>query len=70
MADTGTVRTKAELVTQLFALLEEGLSQDSKNFLEDVRATYNSFEVEETGKGDKLLYDLVSIKTKTISMSK
>ena len=39
-----TVRTKAELVEQLFTLLEEGLPQDSVNFLEDVRATYNSFE--------------------------
>lgn len=67
---SATVRTKAELVTQLFALLEEDLPQDSVNFLEDVRATYNSFEAQETGKGDKLLYDLVSIKTKTISMSK
>ena len=65
-----TVRTKAELAEQLFTLLEEGLPQDSVNFLEDVRATYSSFESQETGKGDKLLYDLVSIKTKTISMSK
>lgn len=65
-----TVKTKAQLVEQLFTLLEDGLSQNSKDFLEDVRATYNSFEAQETGKGDKLLYDLVSIKTKTISMSK
>ena len=64
------VKSKAELVTQLFNLLKEGLPQDSQAFLDDVRDTYNSFEAQETGKGDKLLYDLVSIKTKTISMSK
>lgn len=64
------VKSKAELVTQLFNLLKEGLPQDSQAFLDDVRDTYNSFESQETGKGDKLLYDLVSIKTKTISMSK
>ena len=64
------VKSKAELVTQLFNLLKEGLPQDSQTFLDDVRDTYNSFESQETGKGDKLLYDLVSIKTKTISMSK
>lgn len=64
------VKSKSELVTQLFNLLKEGLPQDSQSFLDDVRDTYNSFEAEETGKGDKLLYDLVSIKTKTISMSK
>lgn len=64
------VKSKAELVTQLFNLLKEGLPQDSQTFLDDVRDTYNSFETQETGKGDKLLYDLVSIKTKTISMSK
>lgn len=64
------VKSKAELVTQLFNLLKEGLPQDSQTFLDDVSDTYNSFEAQETGKGDKLLYDLVSIKTKTISMSK
>lgn len=64
------VKSKAELVTQLFNLLKEGLPQGSVTFLDDVRDTYNSFESQETGKGDKLLYDLVSIKTKTISMSK
>lgn len=64
------VKSKSELVTQLFNLLKEGLPQDSQTFLDDVRDTYNSFETQETGKGDKLLYDLVSIKTKTISMSK
>lgn len=64
------VKSKSELVTQLFNLLKEGLPQDSQTFLDDVRDTYNSFESQETGKGDKLLYDLVSIKTKTISMSK
>lgn len=64
------VKSKSELVTQLFNLLKEGLPQDSQAFLDDVRDTYNSFETQETGKGDKLLYDLVSIKTKTISMSK
>lgn len=64
------VKSKSELVTQLFNLLKEGLPQDSQAFLDDVRDTYNSFESQETGKGDKLLYDLVSIKTKTISMSK
>lgn len=64
------VKSKSELVTQLFNLLKEGLPQDSQAFLDDVRDTYNSFEAQETGKGDKLLYDLVSIKTKTISMSK
>lgn len=64
------VKSKSELVTQLFNLLKEGLPQDSQTFLDDVRDTYNSFEAQETGKGDKLLYDLVSIKTKTISMSK
>lgn len=68
MADTP--KTKPQLVTDLINLLKEGLPQDSQTFLEDVNTTYNAFEAQETGKGDKLLYDLVSIKTKVISMSK
>lgn len=65
-----TPKTKPQLVGTLIDLLKEGLSVDSVAFLEDVKTTYNSFEAEETGKGDKLLYDLVAVKTKIISMSK
>lgn len=64
----GTIKPKHELVQDLMALLEDGLTGDARTFMENVSATYASMESNQAGSGDKLLYDLCSAKTKTISI--
>lgn len=64
----GTVKTKSQLVQDLMALLADGLTGDASTFMENVSTTYASMESNQAGSGDKLLNDLCSAKTKTISI--
>ena len=64
------VKTVAELNTELFNLLKEGLPANSQTFLDDVRDSYNSMEAATQGSGDKMLSNLVANKTKAISISR
>lgn len=64
------VKTIAELNTELFNLLKEGLPANSQSFLDDVRDSYNSMEAATPGSGDKMLSNLVANKTKAISISR
>ena len=64
----GTVKTKSQLVQELMDLLADGLTGNASTFMENVSTTYASMESNQAGSGDKLLYDLCSAKTKTISI--
>lgn len=64
----GTVKTKSQLVVELIDLIADGLTGNSAQFMENVSATYESMESNQAGSGDKMLYDLCSAKTMTISI--
>ena len=64
----GKVKTKSQLVVDLMDLLADGLTGDASTFMDNLSATYESMESNQAGSGDKLLYDLCSAKTKTISI--
>lgn len=64
----GSVKTKSQLAVELMDLLADGLTGDASVFMDNLSATYESMESNQAGSGDKLLYDLCSVKTKTISI--
>lgn len=64
------VKSKTALVKELIGLLAEGLTGNAATFITNVKDTYESMETAQAGSGDKLLYDLCSAKTKSISIIK